>query len=75
MIVREKLERVSSDSYQWNVNFLKAAHNWKVDVFTLFFNLLYPFRLRQSSEDKLCWVHFKKGLFDVKILLQYPCSP
>jgi hypothetical protein len=51
---------------QWNVNFLIVAHDWEVDVFTLFFNLLYSFRLRRSGEDKLCWVPSKKGLFNVR---------
>lgn len=38
---------ISSVSHQWNVNFLRAAHNWEVDLFTSFFNLLYSLRLGQ----------------------------
>jgi hypothetical protein len=38
--------------HQWNVSFSKAAHNWEVDVFASFLNLLYSFRLRQGGEDK-----------------------
>jgi len=33
------LLEVSSNSLQWNVNFFKMAHDWKVDSFTS--NLLY----------------------------------
>jgi hypothetical protein len=54
-----------SDSYQWNINFLKVAHNWEVNLFTSFFNLLYSIKLRQGGEDKLYWVPSKRGLFDV----------
>jgi hypothetical protein len=43
-----------SDPYQWNVSFIKASHNWEVNV-TLFFNLLYSTRLRLESKDKLYW--------------------
>jgi len=36
-------------------------------IFTSFFNFLYSFRLRRGGgEAKLCWVPFKKGLFDVR---------
>jgi hypothetical protein len=56
----------SNDSHQWNVNFLRAIHDWEVDFFASFFNLLYSFRMRQGDEDKLCWVPSKRGLFDVK---------
>jgi hypothetical protein len=40
-----------SSSLQWNVNFIKAAHNWEIDVLDLFFNLLYSIRVRQEGED------------------------
>lgn len=48
-------------SNQWNVSFVRAAHDWKVDVFALFFNLLYSLRVRREGEDKLCWIPSKKG--------------
>jgi len=44
---------LSSDFYQWNVSFIRAPHDWKVDAFPLFLNFLYSFRLRQRGEDKL----------------------
>jgi hypothetical protein len=41
----------SSKSHQYNVNFLRAAYNWEVNLFTSFFNLLYSFRLKRGDED------------------------
>jgi hypothetical protein len=29
--------KIPEDSIQWNVSFTKAAHDWDVDVFALFF--------------------------------------
>ena len=37
-----------------------------MDLYISFFNLLYSFRFGQGGEDKLCWVHSKRTLFDVK---------
>jgi hypothetical protein len=52
---------LSSGSLQWNVSFIRAAHDWEVDVFASFFNLLYSYRVRREDEDKLWWVLQKKG--------------
>jgi hypothetical protein len=45
---------LSNGPHQWNVNFIRVANNWEVDVFVSFFNCLYFFRLRRGGEDKLC---------------------
>jgi len=29
---------LSSNSRQWNINFLKVAHDWEMDFLTSFFN-------------------------------------
>jgi hypothetical protein len=63
--VADHLE-LSSASHQWNINFLKAAHDQEMDLFTLFFTLLYSIRVKQGSEDRLCWIHYKRGLFDFR---------
>jgi hypothetical protein len=34
----------SSGSLQWDVSFLRAAHDWEVDVLVSFYTLLYSFR-------------------------------
>jgi hypothetical protein len=57
--------KLSNASRQWNINFLKAAHDCEMDLLTSFFTLLYSVRVRQGSEDRLCWVPFKRGLFHV----------
>jgi hypothetical protein len=53
----------SNDSHQWNVNFIRAAHDWEVDFFTLFFNLLYFFKLRRG------WRQALLGPFEERVVL------
>jgi hypothetical protein len=48
------------------VSFARAAQDWEVDAFVLFFRMLYLVRVRQEGEDKLWWVPSKRGLFGVK---------
>jgi hypothetical protein len=57
---------LSSSSHLWNVIFIRAAHDWEVEVFTSFFDLLYCYRLRQGGEDELRWVPSMRGMFDVR---------
>jgi hypothetical protein len=45
---------------------LLLAHDWEVNVFALFFRVLYLARMRRESEDKLWWVPSKRRLFGVK---------
>jgi hypothetical protein len=33
--------KLLSGSTQWNISFARAAHDWNVDVFALFFRVLY----------------------------------
>jgi hypothetical protein len=44
---------ISSGSFQWNISFIRAAHNWEVDLLALLFNLLYSYKVRQEKKDKL----------------------
>jgi hypothetical protein len=53
---------LSGGSNKWNA---RKAHDWDVDVFTLFFNLLYSVRVRREGKVKLWWTPSKKGLFVV----------
>jgi hypothetical protein len=39
-----------SSSLQWNVNFIKAAHDWEMDVL-LCSSICCSFRVRQEGED------------------------
>lgn len=40
-----------SGSFQWDVSFIRAAHNWEVDVLASFFTLLYSIRVSREGED------------------------
>jgi len=40
----------SNDTLQWNITFIKSLHDWKVELVTSFFNLLYPLMLRGGGE-------------------------
>jgi len=53
-------------SNQWNVSSAKEGHDWEVDVFTSFNQVLHSVIVRRGDEEKLWWVPSKKGLFKVK---------
>jgi hypothetical protein len=53
-------------SIQWDVSFVREAHDWKVDVFALFFQVLQSATVSQDRVDRLCWVPSKKAVFKVK---------
>jgi hypothetical protein len=55
-------------SNQWNVSFSREAHDWELEVFTSFFQVLHSIRVRRGCEDKLRWTPSKRGLFKVKAL-------
>jgi hypothetical protein len=57
---------LSSGSNQWNVRFARAAYDWEVDIFALFFSFLYSVSRRREGEDKFWWTLSKKGLFNVR---------
>jgi hypothetical protein len=41
------------DSNQWNVSFIREAHDWEVDDFVSFFQALHSVKVSRGSEDKL----------------------
>lgn len=53
-------------SFQWDVSFIRAAHDWEVDVLASFFTLLYSLRVGSEGEDQLWWSPSHKGNFYVK---------
>jgi hypothetical protein len=57
--VADNLEHLG-DSIQWNVSFTGEAHDWEVDVFVSFFQVLHSVKVSRDSEDKLWWVSSKK---------------
>lgn len=58
-----------NDNLQWNISFTRLVHDWKVDLVTSFFDLLYSLRLRQGGVDEIYWIPSKRQTFEVKILL------
>lgn len=48
------------------MSFLREAHDWEVDVFSSFFQVLHSVIVRKGSEDRLWWVSSQRGLFKVK---------
>jgi hypothetical protein len=48
-----------------NVSFIRATHDWEVDVLTSFFTLLYSHRVRWEGQDKLWWGPSHKWMFDI----------
>jgi len=57
---------VGSGSYQWDVSFFRAAHDWEVDSLASFFSLLYLTRVDGDGEDRLWWSPSHKEKFDVR---------
>jgi hypothetical protein len=53
------------EPFQWDVRFIRAAHDWEVDDLASFFALLYSIRIERNAEDKLWWSPSRKGKFDV----------
>jgi len=53
------------------VSFTKEAHDWEVNVFASFFQILHLVIVKRGSEDKLWWVPSKKCLFKVKIFSSF----
>ena len=46
---------------QWNVDFIRAAHDREVDALTSFFTLFYSHRVRWEGKDKLWWALAQRG--------------
>lgn len=53
------------EPFQWDVRFIRAAHDWEVDDLATFFALLYSVRIERDAEDKLWWSPSRKEKFDV----------
>jgi len=62
--VADNLELLGG-SNQWSVSFSREVHDWEIDVFAFFFQVLHSVSVRRGNEDRLWWVSSKKGLFKV----------
>jgi hypothetical protein len=67
-----------SGSHQWNVSFFRVTHDWEVDVFASFFNLLYSLRWDGRCRQALLCPP-KKKLFNVRsfsnVLVPHDVTP
>ena len=54
--------------------FYKTMHDWEVDLVSSFFELLYSIRLRQDSDDIVCWIPSKRRKFEVRSFYHVVCS-
>jgi hypothetical protein len=74
-------------THQRSVNFIRVAHDWEIDLFTLFFNMLYSLRLRPVERGgggggvvKTCYVgSLSRGSFTVRsfynVLIPHDSTP
>jgi hypothetical protein len=53
----------------WNIVFTRLVHDWEGEVIFVFFEL-YSQRVRQGSEDTICWILSKRKSFEVKFYYQ-----
>ena len=53
----------------WNIVFIGSVHDWKGEVVFVFFELDSQ-RVRQGSEDTICWIPSKRKSFEVKFYYQ-----
>jgi hypothetical protein len=60
------LKTFSNDVVHWDISFIRLVHDWKVDLVSSFFNVLYSARLCQGADDKLCWTPSKGRSFEFK---------
>jgi len=59
-IARVKGAAVADSLEHFPMEFTREAHNWEVDVFASFFQVLHLAKMNRDSEDKLWWVSSKK---------------
>jgi hypothetical protein len=50
----------------WDVRFTRLLHHWEVKPFQDMLGLLYPVKVHQSKEDRVCWGPSRSGCFEVK---------
>ncbi|KAG6713549.1 hypothetical protein I3842_05G158900 [Carya illinoinensis] len=62
-------------SIQWNVNFIRAPHDWEVGSFSDFFSLLYSTGFRARGTDRMWWVPPRKGTFSIRSFYKTLANP
>jgi hypothetical protein len=51
-----------SGFFQWDVSFIRVAHDWEVDVLASIFTLLYSIKVGCEGEDQHWWSPSHKEL-------------
>jgi hypothetical protein len=58
-----------------NILFSRPVHDWEVEGFSRFFEMLYTLKVRSEGEDKMCWIPARKKSFQVKSYYKVLYSP
>lgn len=45
----------SDGAVHWNISFSRAAQDWELDMFVVFFDSLYAMSIDIEGEDKMIW--------------------
>jgi hypothetical protein len=53
----------------WNIFFTRLVDDWKVEVISSFFELLYSHKVMQGDNDIICWIPSKRKKVRCKVLL------
>jgi hypothetical protein len=48
------------------MSFVREVHDWEVDIFASFFQVLDSIIVSRGRKDRLWWVSSKRGLFKIK---------
>jgi hypothetical protein len=56
------------------MTFVREAHDWEIDVFASFFQVLHLTIVSRGRANRLWWVSSKRGLFKVKSFSSLACS-
>jgi hypothetical protein len=62
--------QLRNDSIHWELNFIRAAHDWELESFSTFFDLLYLAKVLGQGEDKIFWKASSTKEFKVRLYYQ-----
>jgi hypothetical protein len=57
---------LSSSYIHWNPSFTRDAHDWELETFESFFNLLYSSKTHMGEVDSLLWTPSRSHMLTVK---------
>jgi hypothetical protein len=62
--------QVRGAAVTWEVHFTRMAHDWELESFSSFLDVLYAANIKNSGMDKMCWVPSPVEGFQVKSYYQ-----